>query len=338
MPNVYTRSGDKGTTGLFGGERTAKNDIRVEAYGTVDEAGASIGFAKSLLSDPEMKEILNQVQKRLFVLGAELASSDKGKEMLTDKISEDDVKWLEEKLDRYLGMIGKQTAFVIPGDSPTSGALHVARSVTRRGERRIIDYADQEEVRPELIKYVNRLSDLLFVLARAEDYNQTVREVTKKVEEALSKMGLSPEKKVAEEKKFAGSKDLLTLVKRMAQASRVKASEMQIPIVFAAVDKHGNLLYFERQEDSLLASIDIARKKAYTAAALKAPTHVLGDLSKEDGALFGLPFTSDGQYVIFGGGYPLIVNGEIIGAIGVSGGTAEEDMQIAQAGLVLCQS
>lgn len=331
MPNVYTRSGDKGTTGLFGGARTPKNDIRVEAYGTMDEANAQIGFAKSIIQDDEIREILDQIQHRIFVLGAELASNDKGKEMLKDKISQEDVDWLEEKLDHYLSIIGKQTDFVIPGDQPTSGALHVARTIVRRGERRIIDYADQDSVRPELIKYVNRLSDLLFVLARTEDYNDTVRRVTQKIEEILGRQKGQEESRMNEKP----NPNLLTLAKRMAQASRIKAAQMGVPIVFSAVDKHGNLCYLERQEDSLLASIDIARKKAYTAAALKAPTHVLGDLSKEDGDLFGLPFTSDGQYVIFGGGYPITVNGEIIGAIGVSGGTADEDMQIASAGLAI---
>ena len=87
MPNVYTRTGDKGTTGLFGGARTPKNDIRVEAYGTMDEANASIGWAKSIIEDEAIRDILNGIQKRIFVLAAELASDAKGKEMLADKIS-----------------------------------------------------------------------------------------------------------------------------------------------------------------------------------------------------------------------------------------------------------
>ncbi|MGI6108630.1 MAG: cob(I)yrinic acid a,c-diamide adenosyltransferase [Eubacteriaceae bacterium] len=347
MPNVYTRTGDKGTTGLFGGARTPKNDIRVEAYGTMDEANAAIGFAKSIIEDVEIQEILNKIQKRIFVLGAELASDAKGKEMLKDKISQADVDYLEQMLDKYLAIVGKQKDFVIPGANPTSASLHQARTIVRRGERRIIDYADQDTVRPELIKFANRLSDLLFVLARTEEYNDTVRQVTNKVEEMLKKRGIEIEsnnQKPAECVAVKCSSDkmiddpemnILTLAKRMAQASRIKAAEMNIPIVFSAVDKHGNLVYLEREEDSLLASIDIARKKAYTAAALKTPTDKLAELSKEDGPLFGLPFTSDGEYVIFGGGYPIVMNGQIIGAIGVSGGTADEDMQIASAGLTV---
>ncbi len=332
MPNVYTRTGDKGTTGLFGGARTPKNDIRVEAYGTMDEANAFIGWAKSIIEDEAIRDILNGIQKRIFVLAAELASDAKGKEMLADKISQKDVDELEHQLDKYLAVVGKQKDFVVPGANPSSAALHQARTVVRRAERRIIDYSDQETVRPELIKYANRLSDLLFVLARMEEYNDTVRQVTRKVEEVLKKQGIqTPTEDIIDKPRI----NILTLAKRMAHASRLRAAELGIPIVFSAVDKHGNLVYLEREEDSLLASIDIARKKAYTAAALKTPTDKLAELSKEDGALFGLPFTSDGEYVIFGGGYPIVINGEIIGAIGVSGGTAEEDMQIASAGLTV---
>ena len=334
MPNVYTRGGDKGETGLFGGNRTPKDDIRVEAYGTMDEANSAIGLAYSLSEDNDIREILHHLQERIFVLGAELASDEKGKAMLKDGISQGDIDLMEEKLDYYLSVIGPQKSFIVPGKNPVSSALHLARTVVRRGERRIVEYTHKDpDVRPELVKFANRLSDLLFVLARTEEYNEMVKEVVRRVVEKI-KMAEAPSEEAPEEEK---KKDfsLLTTAKRMGAAARVKAEEMGVPIVFSVVDAGGNLTYFERMEDSLLASMDISVNKAYTANALKMSTDKVTDLAKEDGALFGIQFTNEGRIVTFGGGYPLIVEGKVVGGIGVSGGTADQDMAIAQSALAI---
>lgn len=336
MPNVYTRGGDKGTTGLFGGGRTAKDDIRVEAYGTMDEANSAIGVAYSLSKDEEIREILHHMQERIFVLGAELASDDKGWERLTDRVGQDDVDFMEKTMDHYLSIVGPQRAFVIPGKNPASAALHYARTVVRRGERRIVAYrGENPEVRPETVKFANRLSDLLFVLARTEEFEEDIRQSVKnsmKTDEIAQGAG-NPDVVPDDD-----PKKLLTLAKRMAAASRVKAQQLGVPIVFSAVDLGGNLAYYERMEDSLLASIDISQNKAYTANALKCPTSVVQDLAKENSPLFGIQFTNDSRIVTFGGGYPLIVDGVQIGAIGVSGGTADEDMAIAEAGLAILKT
>lgn len=334
MPNVYTRGGDKGETGLFGGNRTPKDDIRVEAYGTMDEANSAIGLAYSLSEDNDIREILHHLQERIFVLGAELASDEKGKAMLKDGISQADIDFMEEKLDYYLSVIGPQKSFIVPGKNPVSSALHLARTVVRRGERRIVEYTHKDpDVRPELVKFANRLSDLLFVLARTEEYNEMVKEVVRRVVEKI-KMAEAPSEEAPEEEK---KKDfsLLTTAKRMGAAARVKAEEMGVPIVFSVVDAGGNLTYFERMEDSLLASMDISVNKAYTANALKMSTDKVTDLAKEDGALFGIQFTNEGRIVTFGGGYPLIVEGKVVGGIGVSGGTADQDIAIAQSALAI---
>ena len=334
MPNVYTRGGDKGETGLFGGNRTPKDDIRVEAYGTMDEANSAIGLAYSLSEDNDIREILHHLQERIFVLGADLARDEQGKAMLKDGISQADIDFMEEKLDYYLSVIGPQKSFIVPGKNPVSSALHLARTVVRRGERRIVEYTHKDpDVRPELVKFANRLSDLLFVLARTEEYNEMVKEVVRRVVEKI-KMAEAPSEEAPEEEK---KKDfsLLTTAKRMGAAARVKAEEMGVPIVFSVVDAGGNLTYFERMEDSLLASMDISVNKAYTANALKMSTDKVTDLEKEDGALFGIQFTNEGRIVTFGGGYPLIVEGKVVGGIGVSGGTADQDMAIAQSALAI---
>lgn len=329
MPNVYTRSGDKGTTGLFGGSRTLKNDLRVDAYGTMDEAESNIGFARSIIEDEEIKSILLRVQERMFLLQAELASDENGKKELIDPINQDDIDFLESTIDHYLNIVGKQFDFVRPGANPTSAYLHVARTVVRRGERRMIDLQQEvpDAVRPEMLKFVNRLSDLLFVLARVEEYNGLANKIRNIAEKLMNTdTSIQPDD--------PDNISILTLAKRMAAASRIKARELGVPIVFAAVDKDGNLSYLEREPESLLVSIDVAQRKAYTSAALRLPTGDLAELTKEGGPLVGLQI-ADGGLIVFAGGFPVIIDGDIVGAIGVSGGTAEEDAEIAKAGLAV---
>lgn len=332
MPNVYTRGGDKGETGLFGSSRTPKDNIRVDAYGTMDEANSAIGLAYSLCEDQEIREILHYLQKRIFVLGAELASDEKGKSMLTDKISQADVDYMECTMEQYLAIIGPQKAFIIPGANPASAALHVARTVVRRGERLIVKYTrENEESRPELVKFVNRLSDTLFVLARTEEYNGTIKEIVDRVKEKLQQLDVAISTEECQKKDYS----LLTLAKKMAAAARVKAEEMNVPIVFSVVDAGGNLAYFERMEEALMGSIDISVNKAYTANALKLSTDKVASVVKENGSLYGLQWTNNGRMVVFGGGYPLKRNGAVIGGIGVSGGSVDEDMIIAKSALAV---
>lgn len=159
---LYTKSGDNGQTGLFGGSRIAKNSDRVEAYGTVDEAIACIGVARSVVSDEKVSAILYNIQEKLFVVGAELASDEVGLTLLKQKITESDVKEIENIIDEYEEIVGAFTKFIIPGDNVESAYLHVARTVVRRAERYIVNV----KVSEELYQYINRVSDCLYVVAR----------------------------------------------------------------------------------------------------------------------------------------------------------------------------
>ncbi len=295
MPNVYTRGGDKGETGLFGGSRTPKNDIRVEAYGTMDEANSAIGMAYAQSKDEDIREILHHVQERIFVLGAELASDQKGRDMLADAICQQDIDDMEGIMEHYLVIIGPQKEFIIPGKNPASAALHFARTVVRRGERRIVSYKQENpEVRPEMVKFANRLSDLLFVLARTEEFEEVIRQVVRRAMDENQDLFKADSGTMPDE----DPKKLLTIAKRIAAASRVKAEEMGVPIVFSCVDAGGNLAYYERMEDSLLASIDISQNKAFTANALKCPSSAVYDLAKEESPLFGIQFTNGGKTIL----------------------------------------
>lgn len=170
--NIYTKTGDKGTTALFGGSRVNKSDLRVQAYGTIDELISFIGLARVEISREEEKEILFNIQKELFMLGAELASDERGLGFLKDKIEQDNIERLEGIIDKYMDITGPFTGFVIPGENRSSSILHIARTIARRGERIMTSLDCETSLREEIKKYINRLSDVLFALARYEEFNK----------------------------------------------------------------------------------------------------------------------------------------------------------------------
>ncbi|MCC6216957.1 MAG: cob(I)yrinic acid a,c-diamide adenosyltransferase [Polyangiaceae bacterium] len=164
---IYTRTGDDGTTGLFGGGRVQKEAARVEAYGSVDETCAAVGVARAAAPPAEVDAVLAAVQADLFVVGAELATSPGNEAKLRlPLIAATDAARLEAEIDAAEGGLQPLTSFVLPGGAPAAAALHHARTVCRRAERRVLALRGLEPVRAELVVYLNRLSDLLFVLAR----------------------------------------------------------------------------------------------------------------------------------------------------------------------------
>ena len=414
MPNVYTRTGDKGDTGLFGGSRVPKQSLRVEAYGTVDEANAALGAAKAMLPAGQWRRRVHDVQQRLFVLAAELASDPEGAAILANKINTGDITDLEHLIDDCLAVTGPQREFVVPGRDDRSGAFHQARTVVRRAERRVLTLAETEPVRPELIKYLNRLSDAVYSLARLaetwrdEEIERIVRDAVAKVlgtpskqaqpdrEERAARVETTPSKPVepdrdegavrvettrqpknrpnpghhgfdtaSSQSEQTGSTNFtraklaqpdheplgeqsapapsrgrtpvrrfdLAAAKRIAERAEARSAELGVPVVIAAADAGGNLMLLHRIEGALLASIEIAINKAWSAVAFQAPTATLGPLATEDGPFPGLADTNSGRVVLFGGGVPVHVDGELAGAIGISGGTAEQDVDIATCAL-----
>jgi cob(I)alamin adenosyltransferase len=178
---IYTKTGDEGQTGLFGGGRVGKDDARVEAYGEVDELNAAIGVARAVESLPRIDEILVPVQRDLFSLGALLATpnADKMREQLAKaRIDDSRIAQLEHAIDEGEAELAPLRAFVLPGGTPKSAALHVARTVCRRAERRVVHLARTVEFPPVVGIYLNRLSDLLFVLARVANHRAGAAEVT----------------------------------------------------------------------------------------------------------------------------------------------------------------
>lgn len=177
---IYTRTGDSGQTGLFGGGRVSKTHPRVEAYGDVDELNAALGLARSIEMMPRVDEIIVTLQRDLFAIGALLATPDRDKmkrQLEKASIDERRIKELEQSIDDGDAELEPLRSFIVPGGTPKAAALHVARTVCRRAERRVIAL-DQEEIPAIVVVYLNRLSDLLFTLARVANRRAGAGEVT----------------------------------------------------------------------------------------------------------------------------------------------------------------
>lgn len=174
---IYTKTGDKGQTGLFGGGRVRKDDPRVEAYGAVDELNAALGVAESALDDVQIKGWIKTIQDELFVVGSELATPDPeavGKHLVP--VGSDQVGAMERIIDGLDSEVPPLRQFILPGGHPAAAHLHMARTICRRAERRVLSFSDQASVRVEVITYLNRLSDLLFMLARAVNHRAAIVE------------------------------------------------------------------------------------------------------------------------------------------------------------------
>jgi cob(I)alamin adenosyltransferase len=178
---IYTRTGDAGDTGLFGGGRAPKDDPRVEAYGDVDELNAVLGMARALEVMPRIDEVLVPVQRDLFAIGALLATPDREKmaqHLQKARIDEHRIAELEQAIDDADAELEPLRAFIVPGGTQKSAALHVARTVCRRAERRVVSLQHTVELPPLAVIYLNRLSDLLFTLARLANKRAGAGEVT----------------------------------------------------------------------------------------------------------------------------------------------------------------
>ncbi len=173
---IYTKTGDNGETGLFGGQRVSKDSLRIEAYGTIDEVNSFLGLAVSFTENEKTKEITGWMQDLLFVAGAELASPDADSSKVPH-ISEDDIRKAESYIDELSIGLDELKNFILPGGTKAASALHLARAICRRAERQIVALRKGEKVSQELLIFVNRLSDLLFVLARFENASVGVKDV-----------------------------------------------------------------------------------------------------------------------------------------------------------------
>lgn len=160
---IYTKTGDKGQTSLFDNVRVDKDDIRVESYGTVDELMSALGVAKNFLEDEKAVGEITEIQNKLFTVGAVLATKDQTK--LKVSVTDEDISALESLIDEYMGKVGGFRGFIVPGTNRGSAFLHLARTICRRAERHVITLSRTEETDPKVLRYLNRLSDVIYAMA-----------------------------------------------------------------------------------------------------------------------------------------------------------------------------
>jgi cob(I)alamin adenosyltransferase len=172
---IYTKTGDTGETGLWGGERVTKDNPRVHAYGTVDECNAAIGVARSSLLEPSLDSMLAEVQNQLFVVGSDLASADPAANV--PRINAAHTEFLEQSIDALEAGLVPLRQFILPGGTPAAAHLHLARTICRRAEREAVRLAQSEDIGNHIAIYLNRLSDFLFVAARSANARSGVPDV-----------------------------------------------------------------------------------------------------------------------------------------------------------------
>lgn len=300
---IYTKKGDEGYTYNAKNVKFQKDNITFELMGTLDELSSVMGMAKTEASFM-VRDIITAYQKEFITLNGFIAGCGSFNSAEATQRTETLIEAYSKKIPPFEG-------FTLPGESKSGAILDVARTVARRLERIAVKANKIFQIKKEELAYFNRISDLLYVLARYEDglngkkeeqtsYSQNVRE---------GSMNL----KYAEE---------------IVEAVMKKAREIGVLSVCVVCDSGGNPILLKRDDDAFIASVNVALNKAYTSVSLKMPTKKLETLTKPGDPLYGIQH-QDPKIVVFGGGIPIYSNGVIIGGFGVSGGSLEQDTYLA---------
>lgn len=371
--NIYTKGGDKGMTDLVHTKNVSKSDDRIQLVGTIDELTSHIGLVKTMLNDGDILHFLEKIQKTLIKVMAGVADPYNREY----KIHDEKTELLEEEIDRMEGLFNRPKEFILPGACRLSAEIDVARTVARRAERALAAVSVKFGSDTGTKKYMNRLADYLYLLARYVDAREqegrslsvdSVPGTSVQTEPAVSeeKHPEDPATKVAAEAvraehtvtptetqssstggdtmineamiqevlKRMGIQGRITLdsAKRLIEKIEEEARRRNKPSVIAICGPDGNPIAIHVMDGAFLVSFDVAMKKAYTSVAVKMSTMELSKLAQPGGTFYGLDKMGDG-IVIFAGGVPLKVGDTIIGGLGVSGGTGEEDHSLAEYGL-----
>lgn len=340
--NIYTKNGDKGTTDLVRTKNVSKSDDRIGLVGTIDELTSHIGVVKTLLTDGETIRMLEKIQETLITVMAGVADPYNREYHIND----DKTQLLEEEIDRMEGLFDRPKKFILPGGTRLSAETDVARTVARRAERALASVGVKFGADIGAKKYMNRLADYLYVLARWEDAKnsgkaeeaagteQKNREESEKRMEENRNTSVS-EAVIQEVMKRMGIQGRITLesAKRLIEKIEKEAVRQGKKAVIAVCGPDGNPIAVHVMDGAFLVSFDVAMKKAYTSVAVKMSTKELSVLAQPGQTFYGVDKMDGGKIVIFGGGVPLKVGDTIIGGLGVSGGTGEEDHALAEYGL-----
>jgi len=332
----YTGSGDAGLTSLLPGSQVSKADERVAAIGGVEEIVSALGMVKTVTACPVFRAKIERMQKTLRTLAAGLADPRSGKFVF----SAEEITFLENDMDGMLSKLSEESVEsmrdALPGGCEQSARLDVARSVARRAERDLVAMDRRYSVPTTFKIYINRICDYLGVAARYADYlDQTAPKAADPapVAPAIAPVAQgSVESIVAQVVSHLGGAKMMNLGKAAALIESVEARALAEgkQAVVAVVNAEGNPVAVHVMDGAFLVSYEVAVKKAYTAVAVKMPTMELSKLVQPGGTFYGLQNLD--KIVTFGGGIPLVVDGVIVGGLGVSGGTGEEDHALAQFG------
>jgi len=312
---VYTKHGDGGISSLADGKALPKNAPAFAALGDLDEVNAHIGLIKNLSLNNAEIALLENIQTWIIAASGFLAGVDS----LRTQISADWAAQLEAAIDEMDAVVPAPKVFVLPGTCRVGAQIDIARTVTRRAERSI---AAAGSATAELKRFVNRLSDYLYMLARYYDFVQLIRQTVEAETSSLPQVQ-APQ-----------SESGLTLqtAKTLVEQIEAEAKRRHLPAVISLCDASGRPIAVHVMDNAFLVSFDVAVKKAYTAVAVKMKTEELAKLAQPGGMFFGLETAND-KMMIIGGGVPLYDNDKLVGGLGISGGTAEQDIALAEFGL-----
>lgn len=350
--SIYTKSGDKGITNLTHTKNVSKSDDRIQLVGTIEELTSHIGLVKTMLNDREIIRVLENIQGTLMTVSAGVDDPYNH----DYKLSDDKTAILEEEIDRLEGLFEHSVKFTLPGVCRLSAQVDVTRSVARRAERAFASVSVKFGTDTGAKKYMNRLADYLYVLARyteSLDAGKTSQPVSA-VEAAnvTQAVSVSSEERKApvmtENNNEALSEALIQeVLKRMGMQGRItlntakrlidKIEEEAIrrgkKAAIAICGPDGNPIAVHVMDGAFLVGFDAAMKKAYTAVAVQMSTMEFGIMAQPGATFFGADKLDNGKIVIFGGGVPIKVGDAIIGGIGISGGSGEDDHNLAEYGV-----
>lgn len=339
--NIYTKNGDAGMTSIVKTKNIPKSDERIQLLGTIDELTSHLGLVKAEFGGEKVRETLEHIQQTLITVMAGIADPHNIKYRLKDT----EAAGLEEEIDRMEGLFDRKKEFVLPGENRLSAQIDVARTVARRAERCLalvsIRYGSDAQTK----KYMNRLADYLYVLARYTDAVSVTEPRTAEMDSAAASgqaagmggvdMSAVSQEVVQEVLKRMGQTDRISLdsAKKLIEKIEEHSRRSGMQSVIAVCGPDGNPIAVHVMDNAFLVSFDVAVKKAYTSVAVKMSTKELSVLAQPGGTFYGVDKMDGGKIVIFGGGVPLKIGDKIIGGLGISGGTGEQDHALAEYGL-----
>jgi ATP:cob(I)alamin adenosyltransferase len=330
--SIYTRAGDKGMTSLAKTQNVSKSDDRIQLLGNLDELTSSLGLVKASETREEIRAELERIQKNLMTIMAGIADQF-NKEY---KLNEEETAYLEERINYMEDSFPRKKEFVLPGACIHSAQIDVARTITRRSERLLVIVDHKFNVDPATKIYINRLADYLYVLARYTDYlqeNKVVQSIKTTNGENQEMDNQELIQSVIDKLGLGLSRINLATSKKLIARIEEQATKLGMNAVIAICTPEGNPVAAHVMDGAYLASFDIAMKKAYTSVAVKMSTKELGELAQPGGTFYGIDKADNGKIIIFGGGVPLMQNGRMLGGLGISGGTSQEDASLAEYGL-----